>query len=122
MKRFIKWRAALGLALGFTASAFAGALTLNGAGSTFINPLLSKWGYDYNQANGMQINYQSIGSGGGIQQLIAKTVDFGATDAPMSPELMQKAGGSHHPLARHHGSRGDRIQRAGRRQRFEDER
>jgi phosphate transport system substrate-binding protein len=72
----------------------ASALTLNGAGSTFIYPLASKWFYEYDQKTGVQINYQSIGSGGGIQQLIAKTVDFGATDAPMSADLMAKAGGT----------------------------
>src|SRR3954467_4985098 len=72
----------------------AGALTLNGAGSTFIYPLASKWFYEYDQKTGVQINYQSIGSGGGIQQLIARTVDFGASDAPMSADLMAKAGGN----------------------------
>jgi phosphate transport system substrate-binding protein len=91
MKNFLKLA---GLALALSATASVGALTLNGAGSTFIYPLASKWFYEYNEKNGIEINYQSIGSGGGIQQLIAKTVDFGATDAFMSPELMQKAGGT----------------------------
>lgn len=83
----------LSLTAGLLLAGRAQALTLNGAGSTFIYPLASKWFYEYNQKTGVQINYQSIGSGGGIQQLIAKTVDFGATDAPMTAELMQKAGG-----------------------------
>ncbi len=60
---------------------------LNGAGATFPYPLYSKWFSDYNKANpNIQINYQSIGSGGGIQQLKAGTVDFGASDAPLSEE------------------------------------
>jgi phosphate transport system substrate-binding protein len=90
MKSMIK---TAGLALALAAAGSAGALTLNGAGSTFIFPLASKWFYEYNEKFGVQINYQSIGSGGGIQQLIAKTVDFGATDGFMSDELMKKAGG-----------------------------
>ena len=58
-------------------------LTLTGAGATFPYPLYSKWFDMYRQKTGVQINYQSIGSGGGIQQLKAATVDFGATDAPL---------------------------------------
>jgi phosphate transport system substrate-binding protein len=92
MKQTTRIAAALGLALGFTASAFAGNMT--GAGSTFIYPLMSKWSYEYAQKNGTQVNYQSIGSGGGIQQLLNGTVDFGATDAPMSPEMMSKGKGA----------------------------
>src|SRR6185503_10692209 len=57
---------------------------LNGAGATFPTPLYSKWTSEYNKLHpGVQINYQSIGSGGGIAQITAKTVDFGASDAPM---------------------------------------
>ncbi len=55
-----------------------------GAGSTFDNPLFSKMFSEYNKTNGLKVNYQSIGSGGGIQQLTAKTVDFGASDAPLN--------------------------------------
>ena len=55
-----------------------------GAGSTFDNPLFSKMFSEYNKLNGMKVNYQSIGSGGGIQQLTSKTVDFGASDAPLN--------------------------------------
>jgi phosphate transport system substrate-binding protein len=83
---------AAGLLMGLTAS--ASALSLNGAGSTFIYPLASKWFYTYQQANGVEINYQSIGSGAGIQQLTAQTVDFGASDAPMTSDQMEKAGGA----------------------------
>jgi phosphate transport system substrate-binding protein len=89
-KRFLKLLGLCLLTTGMVGN--LAALTLNGAGSTFIYPLASKWFYEYNQKFGIEINYQSIGSGGGIQQLIAKTVDFGATDAFMSPELMKKAG------------------------------
>src|SRR6266850_6721555 len=69
-------------------------ITINGAGATFPNPIYSKWFSDYNKLHPeVQINYQSIGSGGGIKQITEKTVDFGATDAPMSDEEMAKAPG-----------------------------
>ncbi len=58
--------------------------TLLGAGSTFDYPLFSKLFSEYNKLNGLRVNYQSIGSGGGIQQLTSKTVDFGASDAPLN--------------------------------------
>ena len=65
--------------------------TLNGAGSTFAYPIYSAWAYDYSKVTGVKLNYQSIGSGGGIQQITNKTVDFGASDAPLTPtELKQK--------------------------------
>ena len=66
---------------------------LTGAGATFPNPLYSRWFSDYkaNVAPGVEVNYQSIGSGGGIQQITAKTVDFGASDAPMSDAELAKA-------------------------------
>ncbi|MCC7490981.1 MAG: phosphate ABC transporter substrate-binding protein PstS [Fimbriimonadaceae bacterium] len=76
----------LGLATGLflaTSAAFAAA-SLNGAGATFPYPLYSKWIDVYAKATGVKINYQSIGSGGGIQQLKAKTVDFAGSDAPLS--------------------------------------
>jgi phosphate transport system substrate-binding protein len=66
--------------------------TINGAGATFPYPLYSRWSYQYNQITGMQLNYQSIGSGGGIQQIKAKTVDFGASDAPMKAEELNQFG------------------------------
>lgn len=73
---------------------FAGqdVLTLNGAGATFPYPLYTKWFSEYRKIDpGVEINYQSIGSGGGIRQLMDRTVDFGASDAPMTPEQMSKA-------------------------------
>lgn len=66
--------------------------TILGAGSSFINPLFSKIFADYNQKTGIQVNYQSIGSGGGILQLTNKTVDFGASDGPLNDEQTAKIG------------------------------
>src|SRR5690242_16262886 len=78
----------LALLLGFTATAGAQTL-LNAAGATFPYPIYSKWFSDYHQAHpNIQINYQSIGSGGGIQQLKAGTVDFGASDMPLNDQLL----------------------------------
>ncbi|HET9954976.1 MAG TPA: phosphate ABC transporter substrate-binding protein PstS [Polyangiaceae bacterium] len=74
--------------------AAAKGITLNGAGATFPFPLYSKWMSEYNKANpDVRINYQSIGSGGGIRQVVAGTVDFGATDAPMKEEESKGAPG-----------------------------
>ena len=67
-----------------TASGSSDDNTLIGAGSSFDNPLFSKQFSEYNKANGLKVNYQSVGSGAGISQLTAKTVDFGASDAPMN--------------------------------------
>jgi phosphate transport system substrate-binding protein len=69
-------------------------LQINGAGATFPNPIYSKWFSEYNTLHpDVEINYQSIGSGGGIRQLIAETVFFGATDGPMTDEQLQMAPG-----------------------------
>src|SRR5262245_34832266 len=69
-------------------------LTMDGAGATFPYPLYSKWFSEYNKINpDIKINYQSIGSGGGIRQLTNETVFFGATDGPMTPEQLQAAPG-----------------------------
>jgi phosphate transport system substrate-binding protein len=77
----------------FAGGAAAQTVTLNGAGATFPFPLYSKWSQVYAEEKGVQINYQSIGSGGGIRQFIAKTVDFGASDGPMTDEQIAQAGG-----------------------------
>ena len=72
----------------------AGPVSLNGAGATFPYPLYSKWMAEYNRLRpDIMINYQSIGSGGGIRQIQARTVDFGASDAPMTPDEESKAPG-----------------------------
>ncbi len=69
-----------------------GQTTLNGAGATFPYPMYSKWFSEYNKLHpDIQINYQSIGSGGGIRQVIAGTVDFGASDGPMTDEQLAQA-------------------------------
>ncbi len=65
---------------------------LTGAGSTFVYPILSKWASAYKKETGTSINYQSIGSGGGIKQIQSKTVDFGATDMPLKAEDLAKDG------------------------------
>ena len=70
----------------------AESITINGAGASFPYPLYAKWAYKYNQLTGVQINYQSIGSGGGITQIKAKTVDFGGTDAPLKAEELDEFG------------------------------
>ena len=73
-------------------TAHAQQVTLNGAGATFPFPLIDEWRVDYqNVKPEVSINYQSIGSGGGVKQFIEKTVDFGATDAPLTPEEIQQA-------------------------------
>jgi phosphate transport system substrate-binding protein len=70
------------------------AVQINGAGATFPYPIYSKWFSEYNKLHSdVQINYQSIGSGGGIRQITNQTVFFGATDGPMTPEQMQSAPG-----------------------------
>ena len=63
-----------------------------GAGATFPYPIYYKWAEGYKKATGVSLNYQSIGSSGGIRQINAKTVDFGATDAPVSGENLDKNG------------------------------
>jgi phosphate transport system substrate-binding protein len=75
-----------------TASANSDDNTIMGAGSSFDNPLFSKMFSEYNKQTGLKVNYQSIGSGGGIQQLTNKTVDFGASDAPLTDDQAAKMG------------------------------
>ena len=70
----------------------ASAQTVTGAGSTFGAPIYSKWASDYNKITGVKLNYQSVGSGAGIQQIDAKTVDFGASDMPLTDEELVKKG------------------------------
>jgi phosphate transport system substrate-binding protein len=65
---------------------------ITGAGSTFVYPILAKWADAYKKATGLGLNYQSIGSGGGIKQITNKTVTFGASDMPLKPEEVAKAG------------------------------
>jgi phosphate transport system substrate-binding protein len=77
------------------AGAFSSAMAqqeATGAGASFPAPLYSKWAADYNKATGVKINYQSVGSGAGLRQIEAKTVDFGASDAPLKDEELSKKG------------------------------
>ena len=76
----------------------ANAAEITGAGSTFVYPILAKWSADYSVKSGSKVNYQSIGSGGGIAQIKAATVDFGASDMPMKPADLQKLGLGQFPL------------------------
>jgi phosphate transport system substrate-binding protein len=75
------------------ASSMSGSVDLTGAGATFPLPIYSKWFSDYTTATGVKINYQSIGSGGGIKQVSEQTVDFGASDGPMTDEELAAAKG-----------------------------
>ena len=78
----------VGLVLAFVLGAVSvqAADTLNGAGASFPYPVYSAWAYNYHKATGVQLNYQSIGSGGGIRQITNRTVEFGASDKPLTPE------------------------------------
>jgi phosphate transport system substrate-binding protein len=80
------------LALGICAASSATAANITGAGATFPYPVYAKWAEAYKARTGTSMNYQSIGSGGGIKQIKAKTVDFGASDAPLKPEALEKEG------------------------------
>ncbi len=71
-------------------AALLAAEVINGAGATFPYPLYSKWAYLYQKETGIRLNYQSIGSGGGVRQIRNRTVDFGASDAPLKPEEAKK--------------------------------
>ena len=119
------------------------AADITGAGATFIYPIISKWSADYNKQTGNKINYQSIGSGGGIAQIKAGTVDFGSSDKPLISEELaarrprpvpvgdrrRRAGGQHRrrrsrqaalhrPAARRHLPRQDHeVERPGDRRR-----
>jgi len=79
-------------------TAGATAQDITGAGATFPNPIYSKWADAYNKATGARLNYQSIGSGGGIKQIKSKTVDFGASDMPLKDEELAKEGMIQFPM------------------------
>ena len=78
--------------VGFVAATVfpAAADEITGAGSTFVYPVLAKWADTYQKTTGVRLNYQSIGSGGGIQQITNKTVTFGASDMPLMPADVEK--------------------------------
>jgi phosphate transport system substrate-binding protein len=84
---------ALAIGIGFASlTAPAAAFDITGAGATFPFPVYTKWAEAYRNEAGVGLNYQSIGSGGGIKQIESRTVDFGATDAPLSAKELEKAG------------------------------
>src|SRR5487761_2637432 len=89
IKRFTMPIAALVCAIGFGQ---VQAAEITGAGGTFPAPIYGKWAEAYHKATGNKINYQAIGSGGGIKQINAKTVDFGASDMPLTPDVLEKDG------------------------------
>lgn len=83
--------AAAGLVL-LSSAGLASAQEVTGAGASFPAPLYAKWAADYHKATGVKINYQSVGSGAGLRQIEAKTVDFGASDAPLKDDELAKKG------------------------------
>ena len=83
---------------GNQAAAQGGAGGITGAGSTFVYPVLSAWSADYAKSGGTKVNYQSIGSGGGISQIKAGTVDFGASDKPLDPKQLAVSGLAQFPV------------------------
>ncbi len=88
--------AIMATALVTASAAFASDIT--GAGATFPYPIYAKWAEAYKAKSGIGMNYQSIGSGGGIKQITAKTVDFGASDMPLKPEVLEKDGLMQFPM------------------------
>src|ERR1700758_3942423 len=76
----------------------ATAAEISGAGATFPYPIYAKWAEAYKAKSGINMNYQSIGSGGGIKQINASTVDFGASDMPLKPEDLEKGGLTQWPM------------------------
>lgn len=82
----------LAATLSMSAVSAIAATDLTGAGGTFPAPVYARWAAEYQQSTGSKINYQGIGSSGGVKQIIAKTVDFGASDAPMKTEDLEKNG------------------------------
>lgn len=89
MLKRVLYKFGVGLAFGTVAVA-AQAVNVTGAGASFPYPIYAKWAAAYHSETGRQVNYQSIGSGGGQQQIIAKTVDFGASDDPMMADALTK--------------------------------
>lgn len=93
------FRLAAALAAAVLSVSVVHAAEITGAGASFPAPLYSKWAAEYQKATGNKVNYQSIGSAGGIRQINAKTVDFGASDMPLKPEDLDKSGLMQFPAA-----------------------
>ncbi len=92
------WLGAIVIASVSAAPIAAQAAEISGAGATFPYPIYAKWADAYKTKTGISLNYQSIGSGGGIKQIISKTVDFGASDMPLKPEELDKNGLTQWPM------------------------
>jgi len=92
------WLSALAISGVLAAPSLAAAADISGAGATFPYPIYSKWAEAYKAKSGISMNYQSIGSGGGIKQINAKTVDFGASDMPLKAEDLDKGGLTQWPM------------------------
>ncbi len=88
LAKVVKKLALLGVSLALVSTAYA--QTITGAGASFPYPIYAKWASLYEKESGTKVNYQSIGSGGGQQQIIAKTVNFGASDDPMKAEQLEQ--------------------------------
>jgi len=91
-KKIVSSAAAAVFSLSLVTTSHADVSQINGAGATFPYPIYAKWASAYEKATGIRLNYQSIGSGGGIKQIKKKTVDFGASDAPMKPAELDEFG------------------------------
>src|SRR6201996_8192682 len=89
---------AVAVAAGVATTTIAQAADISGAGATFPFPIYAKWADSYKKDTGNGLNYQSIGSGAGIKQIKARTVTFGATDAPLEPAELDKAGLAQWPM------------------------
>jgi phosphate transport system substrate-binding protein len=97
--RTIHWLGAIALLSMVAAPSFGAEVTeISGAGATFPYPIYAKWAEAYKAKAGVSMNYQSIGSGGGIKQINANTVDFGASDMPLKPEDLDKSGLTQFPM------------------------
>ncbi|HEX6840908.1 MAG TPA: phosphate ABC transporter substrate-binding protein PstS [Stellaceae bacterium] len=92
------WLGALAISSMLAAPSLATAAEISGAGATFPYPVYAKWAEAYKAKTGVSMNYQSIGSGGGIKQINARTVDFGASDMPLKPEDLDKGGLTQWPM------------------------
>ncbi|HZT86572.1 MAG TPA: phosphate ABC transporter substrate-binding protein PstS [Stellaceae bacterium] len=87
-----RWRIALAAGFALAGATAAAAADIAGAGATFPYPIYAKWAEAYRAKTGTRVNYQPIGSGGGIRQIESRTVDFGASDMPLKPDLLAKEG------------------------------
>lgn len=98
LRRTMLRAALLALATTTLATGASAADSISGSGSTFVHPVMLKWAASYHAKTQVQVSYQAIGSGGGIRQIKAAAVTFGATDKPLPPDELQAAGLAQFPL------------------------